>query len=121
MNIAAITDPDSDVGILIRNLYAAASVMEGVTLSEWQANIGKYRVRNTWILHRGERAMRSGFQEDVLYQAVLRQRVGTTQRCEAWRKLSPMLEAALQYMRMGERERYEEIIAALDVERRLQS
>lgn len=66
----------------------------GLTLSRWQANGGNYATTISYAAHTGERASqyRRLPQDTIRAEAVLSQSEGATERCEAYRKLSKMLE-----------------------------
>ena len=86
-------------GIVMKNANVVADLIEtirttaaarGLTLHRYQANKGKFSTTITYALHSS--ADRPAYSRDCDGARVsLTQREGTTERCEAYRKLSNLL------------------------------
>ena len=63
---------------------------KGLMLSRWQTNGTKFQTRITYAIHTGIRCWRSDQQEGVIASVTLNQTEGTSERCEAFKKLSKL-------------------------------
>ena len=80
----------NQVKILIGNIETKAAE-HGLYLHRYQTNLGSYRVRVIYALHDNpEKPARSASCSGPA--VTLSNREGTTERCEAYRKLSELLE-----------------------------
>lgn len=64
----------------------------GLTLSRWQANKGSRATTVSYAIHSGERAAQFRLQPEgeIIASCQMGQLEGTTERCEAYRKLNAM-------------------------------
>lgn len=77
------------VTTLIEKIHTTAAV-RGLTLHRYQANKGKFATTITYVLHSS--VERPAYSRDCDgASAVLTQREGTTERCEAYHKLFDLL------------------------------
>lgn len=82
----------SAVGQLVSKIESICN-QKGFSLSRWQANQGGHSVSITYAVHAGDRARQFRYQpsESVKSYEYLSQMEGTTERSEAYRKLSRLL------------------------------
>lgn len=77
------------ITVLIETIRTAAAA-RGFTLHRYQANRGRFATTITYALHSSSE--RPAYSRDCDgARAVLTQREGTTERCEAYRELSDLL------------------------------
>ena len=72
---------------------------KGLSLSRWETNLGKYKKRITWAVHKGERKSQFRYMSDdqVINAVVLWQMEGKTRSCEAYRQLSRLYDSVVRY------------------------
>lgn len=80
---------ETPVTHLVDEIQKAAEE-KGLRLSRWQANKGNHATEITYAVHAGERAAQFRLQQDVIDWVALNQNEGTTERCEAYRKLATL-------------------------------
>lgn len=82
----------SAVGKLVNKLETACS-QKNLTLSRWQANGGGHSTTISYAAHTDKRYSQYRRQPDetVMASEILSKLEGTTEKCEAYRKLSRML------------------------------
>ena len=80
---------DSPVGKMVAEIEAICTE-RGLTLSRWQANKAGNAVTVTYIAHTGERAAQARYQNGIAADCTISQMEGTTERCEAYRRLSAL-------------------------------
>lgn len=89
---------DTPVARLLSHLEAAVQA-RGLTLSRWQSSKAKWIVRITYAIHYGARPVQSRhlYPEAIVASVVLYNREGKTEKCEAYRGFTQLLQELEDY------------------------
>lgn len=81
----------SDFVDLVNELVAEAD-KRGLNVSRWKVDKNGWTIKITWAVHHGPRPAKSMFLPEDSLKIVLVETEGTTKNCDAYKKLSQLLE-----------------------------